>query len=246
MVFKSFTLARQSLAKGFTHGYAQSVVASVTQQNPLASFNHDRLRKAGAKQNQHAFASTSTASALKALGVADSQDSGLAAYYAAWQKHRNVDDKEWSQFQFRKLIEWKPQSASSKTLAEHEDSAIIEDVDEDLETLPAHSGVNRAYSTSQVDDFRKVVGDEKVEEIALAQVDEAIAQEAAKIQALHEASRSGTPRSATPIEKETASVENIRSRSVSPATVSDTLVNSTTLSRTDSTTLYSPIETLEP
>lgn len=236
MVFKSFTLARQSLAKGFTHGYAQSVVASVTQQNPLASFNHDRLRKAGAKQNQHAFASTSTASALKALGPPDAQDSGLAAYYAAWQKHRNVEDKEWSQFQFRKLIEWQPSSAGTRSPAEAESSVIVEDADQDAEVIPARAGVARAYSTSQVDDFRKVVSDEQVEEIALSQVDEAIALEAAKIEALQ--SRSASPVSV----KEVASQEV---RSESPATVADTLVNSTTLSHTDSTIAVSPIEAVD-
>ena len=240
MVFKSFTLARQSLAKGFTHGYAQSVVASVTQQNPLASFNHDRLRKAGAKQNQHAFASTSTASALKALGLPDSQDSGLAAYYAAWQKHRNVEDKEWSQFQFRKLIEWQPSSAGTKSPAEAESNVIAEE-GEDVEVIPARAGVTRAYSTSQVDDFRKVVSDEQVEEIALAQVDEAIAQEAAKIEA-YERSLSGSPvRSLTPVSQ--LELEEV-TRSASPA-VSDTLVDSQSLSRTDSTIAYSPIEVVD-
>ena len=110
MVFKSFTLARQSLSKGFTHGYAQSLVAGVSQNSPLASFQqHDRFRKVGAKHNQHAFASTSTTNAVKqAVAYQDHQDAGLAAYYAAWQKYR-IDDKDWSQFQFRKLIEWTPQ-----------------------------------------------------------------------------------------------------------------------------------------
>ncbi|OAG12635.1 uncharacterized protein CC84DRAFT_1159918 [Paraphaeosphaeria sporulosa] len=231
MVFKSFTLARQSLAKGFTHGYAQSVVASVTQQNPLATFNHDRLRKAGANKNQHAFASTSTTSALKALGAPDAQDSGLAAYYAAWQKHRNVEDKEWSQFQFRKLIEWQPSSAGTKSPAEAESNVIVEEGDEDADVIPARAGVTRAYSTSQIDDFRTIVSDEQVEEIALSQVDEAIAQEAAKIEALR--SRSGTPVS----QKEVAIEET-------PSDV-DTLVNSTTLSRTDSTIAVSPIEAVD-
>src|SRR5689334_12809271 len=110
MVFKSFHLARQSLAKGFTHGYAQSVVAGVQTTNPLASLQHDRFRK-GLK-NQHAFASTSTTAAVKALNASSQEhsDSGLAAYYTAWQKHQRSDDKDWSQFQFRKLIEWDPKS----------------------------------------------------------------------------------------------------------------------------------------
>lgn len=237
MVFKSFHLARQSLAKGFTHGYAQSVVAGVSQNNPLASFNQDRFRKPGSKQNQHAFASTSTTSALKALGASDHHDSGLAAYYAAWQKHRNVEDKEWSQFQFRKLIEWKPQSASSKNQAEAKESeVIIDEPDEDAEAIPARPGFSRAYSTSQVDDFRKAVGGEHAEQIALAQVDEAIALEAAKYRAENEAAAIEAEQELSPIEE---------ARSESPATVSDTLVNSTTLSRTESTTATSPIEAVD-
>lgn len=234
MVFKSFHLARQSFAKGFTHGYAGSVIASVSQ-NPLASLHQDRLRKAGAKQNQHAFASTSTTSAIKALGALDSHDSGLAAYYAAWQKHRNVEDKEWSQFQFRKLIEWKPQSATPGADAK-ESQAVIEDVEDDaVDAIPPRAGVSRAYSTSQVEDFKKAVGDEQAEEIALAQVDEAIAQEAARIKARKEATVS-QQEALSPIQE---------ARSESPATVSDTLVNSTTLSQTSPTLAPSPFEDVD-
>ncbi|KAH7114229.1 hypothetical protein B0J11DRAFT_130631 [Dendryphion nanum] len=222
MVFKSFHLARQSLAKGFTHGYAQSVVAGVSQNNPLASFQHDRFRKAGAKQNQHAFSTTSTTSAVKqAISLLDHQDSGLAAYFAAWQKHR-VDDKDWSQFQFRKLIEWKPQSSVSKTKVEAKDNNVA--IEETSDPLPARAGVNRAYSTSQVDDFRKAVTDEQLEEIALAQVDEAITQEAAKIRAANEAA----------VQAEQELSPAVEARTESPATVSDTLVDSSLLSRSDS------------
>jgi pentatricopeptide repeat protein len=222
MVFKSFHLARQSLSKGFTHGYAQSVVAGVSQNNPLASFHHDRFRKPGAKQNQHAFATNSTTSAVKqAVAHHEHQDAGLAAYYAAWQKHR-VDEKDWSQFQFRKLIEWTPQSTSATPGEAKEGDAAVE---ETAEPVPARAGVSRAYSTSQVDDFRKVVGDEEAERIALAQVDEALAQEAAKFKAANEAAESAVDQELSPIEE---------ARSESPATVSDTLVDSTTLSRSDS------------
>ncbi|KAF1835501.1 hypothetical protein BDW02DRAFT_597256 [Decorospora gaudefroyi] len=228
MVFKSFHLARQSLAKGFTHGYAQSVVAGVSQNNPLASLQHDRFRK-GLK-NQHAFASTSTTSALKALAASqhDHQDSGLAAYYTAWQKHQRTEDKEWSQFQFRKLIEWDP--ASSKNAAEAKENSVA--VEEVAEPVPARAVVNRAYSTSQVDDFKKAVGGEEAEKIALAQVDEAIAQEVAKHKADSETVQAAEEE-LTPIEE---------ARSGSPATVAETLVNSTILSRTESTIATSPIE----
>lgn len=185
MVFKSFSLARTSLAKGFTHGYAQSVVAGVSQNNPLATLQHDRFRK-GHKQ-QYAFASNSTTSAIKALDTArahEHQDSGLAAYYSAWQKTQKTENKEWSQYQFRKLIEYDPQHASKEAAEAKEKDALVEEASE---PTAARAVVNRAYSTSQVEDFKKAVGDEQAEEIALAQVDEAIAQEALKIKAVNDA-----------------------------------------------------------
>ena len=68
------------------------------------------------------------------------------------------------------------------------------------------------------------MGDEQVERIALAQVDEAIAQEEAKIRAVNEAS--------TPVARLLSPVREARSES--PASGSDTLVHSITLSRSDS------------
>lgn len=209
MVFKSF-LARQSITKSFTHGYAQSLVAGVSQNNPLA-FPNDRFRKVGAKKNQHGFATTSTTSAVKqAVSHHSQQDAGLAAYYAAWQKHR-VDDKDWSQFQFRKLIEWKPQPSTPKIELEAEDGSAVVDI-EYAGPPPAHTGISRSYSTSQVEDLKNAVTDEQVEEIALSQVDEAITQ--LKTKAVNAAAK--------PFEQELSPVEEARSES--PA--SDTLVNS--------------------
>ncbi|KAF2266761.1 pentatricopeptide repeat protein [Lojkania enalia] len=225
MVFKSFHLARQSLAKSFSHGYAQSVVAGVSQNNPLASFNHDRFRKPGAKQSQHAFASTSGA-VKAAVTQHESQDTGLAAYYAAWQKHQRLEDNEWSQFKFQKLIEWKPQSKIAKTPLEVEVKEQDVAIEETADPLPARAGMSRAYSTSQVDDFKKVISDEKAEAIALAQVDEAIAQEAAKIKV--EAGAIEPSEISTPFEQE-SSVEE--SQSQSPVTGSSNIVDSAPLSR---------------
>ncbi|KAF1956402.1 pentatricopeptide repeat protein [Byssothecium circinans] len=234
--FKGINLARQSLAKGFNHGYAQSLVAGVSQNS--ATFKHDRFRKPGAKQNQHlAYASTSTASAIKALAASDNHDAGLAAYYAAWQKTRSVEDKEWSQFQFRKLIEWKPQAGAK------ESNVIVEEPEEAAEAIPARSGVSRAYSTSQVEDFKKAIGDAEVEQVALAQVDEAIAQEAAKIKAEHQAAAAHVEQELSPIEEARSPIEEPRSES--PATVADTLVESTTLSQSGSTLAPSPIEDVD-
>ncbi|KAF2637965.1 hypothetical protein P280DRAFT_471621 [Massarina eburnea CBS 473.64] len=224
--FKGINLARQSLAKGFNHGYAQSLVAGVSQNS--ATFKHDRFRKPGAKQNQQlAFASTSTASAIKALHASDNHDAGLAAYYAAWQKTRSIEDNDWSQFQFRKLIEWKPQSPAK------DNNVAVEEPEEDAETIPTPRSVSRAYSSSQLEEFGKAIGDAGVEQIALSQVNEAIAQEKAKIEAEHGAA-------VARVEQELSDIEEGRSRSVSPATVSDTLADSV-LSHGGSTLAPSPL-----
>ncbi len=151
MVFKSFHLARQSLAKGFAQGYAQSLVAGVSQ-NPITSFPHDRFRK-GLK-NKHASSYTSTTTAIKALAVNPPElpDTGLAAYYSAWQKHQRVEGKEWSQFQFRKLIEW--DSSASKNVTEAPEGQLL--IEEVAETIPVRPVINRVYSASQIDDIKKV------------------------------------------------------------------------------------------
>ncbi|KAF3035018.1 hypothetical protein E8E12_005567 [Didymella heteroderae] len=232
MVFKSFSLARTSLAKGFTHGYAQSVVAGVSQNNPLATLQHDRYRK-GHKQ-QYAFASNSTTSAIKALDNArahEHQDSGLAAYYTAWQKTQKTDDKEWSQYQFRKLIEYDPKHAS-KDAAEAKAAEVA--VEEAAEPTPARAGVNRAYSTSQVEDFKKAVSDVQAEEIALAQVDEAIAQEAAKIRAANDA-----------IKEAETQLSPIQERTTTPANVSDAANSATLIYTPPSSLLPSPFDEIE-
>ncbi|KAJ4323782.1 hypothetical protein N0V94_001702 [Neodidymelliopsis sp. IMI 364377] len=233
MVFKSFSLARTSLAKGFTHGYAQSVVAGVSQNNPLATLQHDRYRK-GLK-NQYAFASNSATSAVKALAassVHEHQDSGLAAYYTAWQKTQKTEDKEWSQYQFRKLIEYDPKHASKDAAEANDGEAAVEESD----PTPGRAGVSRAYSTSQVEDFKKAVGDEQAEEIALAQVDEAIAQEALKIKAINEAVK----------EAEAQLSPIVETRSEASVQLSDALNNSTTQTYTPpSSLLPSPFDEID-
>ncbi|KAF2761716.1 hypothetical protein EJ05DRAFT_434330 [Pseudovirgaria hyperparasitica] len=203
MVFKTLHLARQSLAKTFTHGYAQSVVAA--SQSSYASQNHSfgnfaSRFKSGPAQNYPA----TNQHGVK-VSHHDHNDSGLAAYYAAWQKH---NDKEWSQFQFTKRIEWKPEPPSSKAKA-----TAVEDVDDiDPEDVAVRSGVNRAYSTSAVDDFRKVVGDDGAEAAALARVDEAIAEEVARSK--DDSISVASPKSPGSVQESTSD------RSASPASIS--------------------------
>lgn len=115
MVFKPFThLARQSFTKAFTHGYAQSVVAasqsyaSTTPFNPLAQ--PAKFNRTTQLQNAFSNASSSSGAGAKtSQGGSGNGDLGLAAYYAAWQNAQQTgDDSDWTQFEFKRRIGWKP------------------------------------------------------------------------------------------------------------------------------------------
>ncbi|MCJ1225021.1 hypothetical protein MMC12_001668 [Toensbergia leucococca] len=187
MVFKPFThLARQSFAKTFTHGYAQSVVAatqssyasSTTQFGPFGNHTTGRLGRAGSTQLHNAFQNNSVSSSPSVKhshnnsNTIDSVDGGLAAYYEAWQnQQRHGGEEGWKQFQFTKRIGWKAPSVIPDIKAKgKEDGARCPDVE--LE----RGGLDRAYSASAVDDIRKVQ-DEAAEDIAIAKINEAIAKE---------------------------------------------------------------------
>ncbi|KAJ5656134.1 hypothetical protein N7507_008084 [Penicillium longicatenatum] len=168
MVFKPFThLARQSFTKAFTHGYAQSVVAA-SQSYASSSTTFNSLASQPAKfsrtQLQNAFSNASSSSGgaggAKASQASGSADSGLAAYYAAWQHAQQTgDDSDWCQFQFKRRIDWKPSAEE------------IEQAQEDRpETAPPH--------------LTKAAVNENVS----AQVEEAVALEIQKIQEQHEQS----------------------------------------------------------
>lgn len=188
MVFtKTLHILRPTLTKGITHGYAQSVVAGVqssyaSQNNSFGSFGHSYVGRYN-KNNSHRQNAFSTATVAHSSGSikaneAEHAESGLAAYYAAWQTHQKQTEKDWQQFQFAKRIEWKAPSTvpEGKVVAEESATGVheVEVVDS------ARNGLERSYSTSAVDDFRKAIGDAHSEEAALAQIDAAIAEEAAK------------------------------------------------------------------
>ncbi len=127
MVFKPFThLARQSFAKTFTHGYAQSVVAASQSSyaSQTTSFNSlgnstSRFSKSGTSQFQNALQNNSGVKSahLHHNGI----DGGLAAYFAAWQQ-RDIDaEQEWKQFQFTKRIGWKAPTSSTEKKGKSKD-----------------------------------------------------------------------------------------------------------------------------
>ncbi|KAL8692725.1 MAG: hypothetical protein Q9218_002314 [Villophora microphyllina] len=195
MVFKPFThLARQSLGKTFTHGYAQSVVAatqssyasSTTPFGPFGSHATSRFAKHGNSQLHQSFQHPSTSSGVNGSSSqqasaqeSSSADGGLAAYYEAWQKQQRSSGtaKEWKQFQFPLRIGWKAPSTLLDRKITDKDSTRLR-----ADTLVERGGLDRAYSTSAVDDIKKAQ-DVAAETAAVAKVDEAIAKEISTLQA---------------------------------------------------------------
>ncbi|KAL8696673.1 MAG: hypothetical protein Q9201_007541 [Fulgogasparrea decipioides] len=195
MVFKPFThLARQSLGKTFTHGYAQSVVAatqssyasSTTPFGPFSSHAASRFSKREKSQLHHTFQYSSTASSANASTSQQSStqessrtDGGLAAYYEAWQKQQNSSGnvKEWKQFQFPLRIGWRAPGVLADNKSTDKDNARLR-----TDTLLERRGLDHAYSTSAVDDIKRVE-DAAAETAALVTVDEAIAKEISTLHA---------------------------------------------------------------
>ncbi|KAK2010839.1 pentatricopeptide repeat domain-containing protein [Colletotrichum eremochloae] len=119
---------RQGFAKSFTHGYAQSVVAAThpilnTQNRPsFARRNTNRFGRLQSLQLQSAFHTAERTSA----GLPQQQHhhekldeklkhGSLDAYFEALQNQQASEEeleKEWTQFQFQRQIEWKPTPAS--------------------------------------------------------------------------------------------------------------------------------------
>jgi pentatricopeptide repeat protein len=175
-IYSSFasTLARQG-PKTFTHGYAQSLVAA-THPQVYASNNRPgfglrrRTSKAGHYPSYHfqnAFHSSSQSSTTVQQVRLEKSDGGLDAYFEAWKKQHAAGEpeKEWTQFQFAKRIEWKPLSIEVDNAAQ---SYVEAQVAEDA-TKPT---LERAYSASAIDELRQAE-----EEVALAKIDAAIEKE---------------------------------------------------------------------
>ncbi|KAI4154046.1 MAG: hypothetical protein L6R39_001457 [Caloplaca ligustica] len=195
MVFKPFThLARQSLGKTLTHGYAQSVVAATqssyasttTPFGPFSTHAANKFSKHGSSQLHSTFQYPSTPSgATPSYGQSSVPegargDGGLAAYYEAWQKQQrsNAGGKEWKQFQFPLRIGWRaPSTLPDAKEADKDNAARLRP-----DALLDRSGLNRAYSTSAVDDIKEAEN-VATEAANLAAVDDAIAKEISTFQA---------------------------------------------------------------
>ena len=158
-------LARQGFAKTFNHGYAQSLVAAThpqvyaTQNRP--GFSHRRASKLGGNSYhfKNAFHSSTHSSSVVREVHTEKNDGNLDAYFDAWTKQHAAGEPEteWTQFQFRKRIEWKPlhpEGTSATPIAE----------------VP--KAIERSYSANDADS--QFGADE---EAALAKIDAAIEKE---------------------------------------------------------------------
>ncbi|KAI0596814.1 hypothetical protein F4775DRAFT_562846 [Biscogniauxia sp. FL1348] len=113
---------RQGFAKSFTHGYAQSVVAAThphvlnSQNRPsFARRSSQRVGRLSSLQLQSAFHNSSNATSAQEHRHDKLTGHGnLDAYFEALKKNQDAGDleKEWTQFQFPKPIEWKPNASS--------------------------------------------------------------------------------------------------------------------------------------
>lgn len=189
MVFKPFThLARQTISKTLVHGYAQSVVAasqssyasSTTSLNQITALPGKFTRTA---QLQNAFQNTgpgSSSAGPKAGHAASSNnsvtDSGLAAYFAAWQLAQQTGDEgDWHQYQFTKRIGWKAGAKGSKEKEKAETQSAAAEQEEVVESSLAPANLNESRTVRSVESA-------PVDKDVSAKVDEAVAREIQQIQ----------------------------------------------------------------
>ncbi|KAL8823076.1 MAG: hypothetical protein Q9191_006203 [Dirinaria sp. TL-2023a] len=187
MVLNKFAfLTRQGLGKTLTHvpqtfvaGTQSSYASSSSPFAPLGNHGTGKFGKAGSAHLHTSFQGPPSPAvvygkAASGSGNGEKSDSGLAAYYDAWQKQHQpgAEEKEWKQFQFTKRIGWKTPTAAvlAGRAKEREELGLRS------EARLNHGSLNRAYSASAVDDIKKS-DDAKAEVEALAKVDEAIAEE---------------------------------------------------------------------
>ncbi|KAM0524622.1 hypothetical protein ACHAPE_000720 [Trichoderma viride] len=134
-LYSNFIRQGSTFAKSVTaHGYAQSVVAA-THPHVLNSQNRPVFRRQSNRPSRvsnfplySAFHSERLSSGLPADHHHVSNHGGLDAYFEALQKQEVIgeeEDKEWTQFDFQKRIEWKP-NASSVLAGENAAEAGVE------------------------------------------------------------------------------------------------------------------------
>ncbi|KAG5928798.1 hypothetical protein E4U42_007983 [Claviceps africana] len=161
-LYSNFVRQGSAFAKSITtHGYAQSVVAAThphvlnSQNRPV--FGRRQTHRLGRLSTFHlhsAFHTERTSGGLSEHRIAQNHG-GLDAYFEALQSNQAAGEieKEWTQFEFPKRIEWKPSSSSvlhnaessaaAAAAAEAAAEAEVEaDAAETIETSETHSPIS--------------------------------------------------------------------------------------------------------
>ncbi|KAI9665520.1 MAG: hypothetical protein M1831_001662 [Alyxoria varia] len=174
MVFKPLNLARQSFLKTFTHGYAQSLVAasqssSASQNTSFLGNGVANLLHTKSASSNHASSTLQppqSASSLSAKVAQQSElggtsDGGLAAYYAAWQRHRKGEDKDLHPFHFAKRIGWKAPTTIPDSIPKGKDT--VKSADEVEDAPRRRPTIGRSYSASAADAIKRTSPETLVE-----------------------------------------------------------------------------------
>ncbi|KAJ2982730.1 hypothetical protein NUW58_g6381 [Xylaria curta] len=197
---------RQGFAKSFTHGYAQSVVAAThphvlnTQNRPsFARRASQRVGRLSTLQLQNAFHASSGNALHEHRQERHGSIGNLEAYFEALKKKDDAGEveREWTQFQFPKPIEWKPN-------AEH----ILEGPEPGLRS--ADNGLVEGVHLGQGSQDAPVPVDL---EVALAHIDAAIEKEI-EVRELREALEETTTESLRASSPSVASL--VQSRALTP------------------------------
>ncbi|TFB03270.1 Pentatricopeptide repeat-containing protein 5 [Trichoderma ghanense] len=226
-LYSNFIRQGSTFAKSVTaHGYAQSVVAAThphvlnSQNRPVFRRLSNRSTRASAFPLYSALQSEKASSGLPVDHRHVSNHGGLDAYFEALQKQQAAgegEEKEWTQFDFPKRIEWKP-NASSVLAGENGVEASAEAAEQSA--APAMETIH------EVEESQHLMTPE--EEAALAHIDAALEKEiqARNLQAaVEEAAARGLSLSAPPSRArtpvpaiETSQVTAEDARTISPST----------------------------
>lgn len=153
-LYSNFVRQGSTFAKSITtHGYAQSVVAAThphvlnSQNRPV--FGRRRSHRFGgfsAFQLHSAFHTERTSAGISDHRTAQN-NGGLEAYFEALQsKQANGEaEKEWTQFEFPKRIEWKPSSSTVLRSENEVDAAEVSEASEALADVSEQSEAALAH-----------------------------------------------------------------------------------------------------
>ncbi|EGX91221.1 pentatricopeptide repeat protein [Cordyceps militaris CM01] len=160
-LYSNFIRQGSQFAKSITsHGYAQSVVAAThphvlnSQNRPVFARRHtNRQGRFAAFQLSSAFHSDRTTATLLDHRLAFNHG-GLDAYFDALKKKEaagEVENEEWEQYEFPKLLEWKPDADAVLTSEDALAQASEHDASAQAETIPRPMTPEEAAALAHID-----------------------------------------------------------------------------------------------